>query len=62
MTLGKIFMLLVSLVHTVIPRTLSANCMQSPALGADGKTDKNLASSMELIFFGVGEGKEETVK
>ena len=36
--------------------------MQSPALGADGKTDKNLASSMELIFFGVGEGKEETVK
>lgn len=55
-------MLLVPFVHTLIQQTLSANCMQSPALGADGKADKNLASNMELMVLGVGEGKEETVK
>ena len=36
--------------------------MQNTVLGADGKTDKNLASSLELIFLGVDEGKEETIK
>lgn len=55
-------MLLVSFVHALIQQTLSANCMQNTVLGADGKTDKNLASSLELIFLGVDEGKEETSK
>lgn len=55
-------MLLVSFVHALIQKTFSANCMQNTVLGADGKTDKNLSSSLELIFLGVDEGKEETSK
>ena len=55
-------MFLVSFVHTLIQQTLSANCMQSTVVGAGGKTDKNLASNLELIFWGVDEGKEETIK
>ena len=47
---------------TLIQQTLSANCMQSTVVGAGGKTDKNLASNLELIFWGVDEGKEETIK